>query len=304
MLAGDFESAWRETDQVELLRREQERGGALVWQPHHLLWNGEPFAGRDVLVRCNHGLGDTLQFARFLPLLTSSAKSVTVMAQPSLVRLLSAIPPMGRIVNGWTDPAPGHDVEIEVMELAYAFRVTAENLPREVPYFAHERVRPFGAEIPLPPAEDALKVGLLWRASEWDASRSIGLHQFAPVARLAKVRLYSLQQGAGADAESAAAIGLRPLSRWTGKIEHAAAAMLELDLVITVDSMVAHLAGALGRPVWLLLQHQADWRWMRARTDSPWYPTMRIFRQPRPGDWAPMVEMLASELEKLSTANR
>jgi ADP-heptose:LPS heptosyltransferase len=137
---------------------------------------------------------------------------------------------------------------------------------------------------------------MIWASSSWDPTRSLQLKQLVPLASLARVELFSLQQGAEAAEVQEVPFAVEPLSTRTAGALEAAAAMLELDAIVTVDSMPAHLAGALGCPVFLLLQHRADWRWMEGRSDSPWYPTMRIFRQPAPGDWAPAVERLAEAL--------
>jgi hypothetical protein len=297
MRRGDFEGAWRETDRVELARRAEERAGRYVWQPHHLLWNGEPFAARRVLVRCNHGLGDTLQFARFLPKVRAVARELTVLVQPTLVELMSQDESFGEVRNGWTkDPPPTHDVAVEIMELAYAFRCTAETLPKSVPYLPAHALRERATGLPIPKGRGELRVGLLWAASEWETRRSIPLRLLDALERIEGVRYFSLQQGRPADECGASPLDIQPLSQHTQAVADAAAAMLQLDLIVTVDCMAAHLAGALGRPVWMLLRHEADWRWMQHRADSPWYPTMRIFRQPREGAWEPVVEEVAAAL--------
>jgi hypothetical protein len=297
MRRGDFEAAWRETDRVELVRRAEERAGGFVWQPHNLLWNGEPFAGRRVLLRCNHGLGDTLQFARFLPKLRAIARELTVLVQPALVDLLSEEESFGNVRNGWTkDAPPPHDVAIEIMELAYAFRCTTETLPNEVPYLPTTAVRRRAAGLPITSRAGELRVGLLWAASEWDTRRSIPLPLLDVLEDIGGVRYFSLQQGGHAREWTRSRLAVEPLSEHTQAVAAAVAAMLELDVIVTVDCMAAHLAGALGRPVWMLLRHEADWRWMQARADSPWYPTMRIFRQPREGAWEPVVEEVAEAL--------
>jgi ADP-heptose:LPS heptosyltransferase len=141
-----------------------------------------------------------------------------------------------------------------------------------------------------------LRVGLIWAASDWDRTRSIPLHALAPLGGVPGIRFYSLQQGEQAAASAHAPFAIEPYSTHTGEIVAAAAAMLELDLVITVDAMAAHLAGALGRPVWVLLKHEADWRWMDAVPTSPWYPTMRLFRQARAGDWTSVAHDVAHAL--------
>lgn len=303
MRRGDFEAAWRETDRIEDARRAAETAGGVVRQTHHLVWNGTPFAGRRVLVRCTHGLGDTLQFVRYVPHLRAMARSVTLLAQPHLLPLFTGSDAFGNVRNGWTDePAPPHDVEVEVMELPYAFRSTLETLPREVPYLPLAPAWRAAERLPHFDAAARLRVGLLWAASEWDASRSIAPAALAALAGVRDVAFYSLQQGAARRAWRSAPIRIEPLHRHTESIDALAAAILALDLVITVDGMVAHLAGALGRPVWVLLKHDADWRWMEGRADSPWYPTLRIFRQPRPHDWPATLEAVAARLERMTLA--
>lgn len=301
MRRGDFAEAWRQTDRIELPRRARQGQAGFVREPQHLRWDGTPFEGRRVLVRCEHGLGDTLQFIRFVPQLAAIAREVHVMVQPALLELFAGAPQLGAVHNGWTQwwPPPPHEVEVEIMELAYALRVTAPTLPAPYP---HLRDRAAG-KLPIELPRDAgLRVGLLWAASDWDASRSIPLELLRPLLQLPDVRFFSLQQGDAGDDPRVTQLGIEPLSRHTADIVAAAAAVLELDLVITVDNMMAHLAGTLGRPTWVLLKHEADWRWMDGRADSPWYPSIRLFRQPRPGDWEAVVERAAAALAEMGSA--
>jgi hypothetical protein len=230
--------------------------------------------------------------------LAKIARTVTVLVQPPLVRLLSAHPGFGEVRNGWTEEPLSEDrVEIEIMELAYAFRVTRKTLPRVVPYLDHSHVQTLTRPLPQFNDRGGLRVGLLWAASDWDPSRSIQLTALEPLRDVADVQFYSLQQGA-AEADSACSqIGIVPLSPHTRDIVEAAAVLLQLDLLITVDSMAAHLAGALGRPVWLLLQQHADWRWMQHSRHSHWYPTMRVFRQ-RDNRWESVVHEVACALRR------
>jgi ADP-heptose:LPS heptosyltransferase len=139
------------------------------------------------------------------------------------------------------------------------------------------------------PESDGIRVGVIWASSSWNATRSVPLADFAPLAEVPNARSFSLQQGPDAAEAAHAPFPLIDLSPQTADVAQAAAAMLQLDLIITIDSMPAHLAGALGRPVWLLLQHDADWRWQRTGETSPWYPSMRIFRQPEPDNWGAAV---------------
>jgi len=172
MRRGDWEEAWRQTDRIELPRRARQGRPEFVREPQHLRWDGTPFEGRRVLVRCEHGLGDTLQFMRFVPQLAAIAREVHVMVQPALLDLFAGAPQLGTVHNGWTQwwPPPPHEVEVEVMELAYALRATLDTLP---PPCLHLRDRVAG-KLPVElPRNGDLRVGLLWAASDWDASRSM-----------------------------------------------------------------------------------------------------------------------------------
>jgi hypothetical protein len=296
MKCGDFEAAWRQTDRIERERRALEAAGRFERRDEYLSWNGKAFDRQRVLVRCAHGLGDTIQFARYVPLIRRLACSVCLLVQPQLLPLFAGTSDFGDVRNGWTDEAPPeHDIEIEVMELPYAFRSTVETLPRSVPYLPLANRTRWDQALH-GDVTTAFKVGLLWAASDWDKTRSIPLDALAALGALPHVEFYSLQQGSEAGEWSDARFPLQPLHRHTREIAAAAAAMCRLDLVITVDSMAAHLAGALGRPVWVLLRHEADWRWMIDGNDSPWYPMMRLFRQKKAGDWKSVVEKVAAEL--------
>ena len=296
MRAGDFEAAWRQTDRIELRRREAAQRGDATREPGQLLWSGASFEHQRVLVKCEHGLGDTIQFARYFPLLRERAREVTVKVQPALLSLFDGMTGIDRLLNAWTcDPDPPHDVAIECMELAYAFRSSRDTLPRVVPYLPVERIRTQARPLHLERTDDR-RVGLVWAASEWDTSRSVPLAELTPFHQVPGIAWFSLQQGKAAAEAGDAPFPLTHLSHLTVDVRDAAYAMLLLDLVITVDTMAAHLAGALGRPVWLLLQHAPDWRWMDAGEGTPWYPTMRLFRQAVPGDWTTPILRMANEL--------
>jgi hypothetical protein len=249
-----------------------------------------------VLIRCEHGLGDTLQFIRFVPSIARIAREVHLLVQPQLLALLEGAPGLGQVHDAWTDqPPPAHDVEIEVMELAYALRAGIDNMPPPYPCL---RERVAGHTVALP-QDGRLRVGLLWAASDWDDSRSIPLAALEPLFAVRRVRFFSLQQGQAASDPLLQRLPVVSLSNSTREIAAAAAAMLQLDLVITVDGMPAHLAGTLGRPTWTLLKHEADWRWMEGRSDTPWYPSMRLFRQAGPGDWDGVIRAAAQALSTL-----
>jgi hypothetical protein len=281
MRRGDWDAAWAASDAVLAAR-----GGQRDWSlPRHLqpVWDGTPLAGRRVLVRCYHGLGDTIMCARFLAPLQAIAAEVTVWAQPALIPLLRTLRPAPRLIP-LHDGAPdiAFDADIEIMELAHAFRPTPATLPARVPYLH------IPAAAPQPRG-----VGLVWRAGDWAPERSIPPALLRPLAEIEGIALQMLQRG---PARHEPALGP---DAGSDDVLEAAQIMRGLRLVISVDSMPAHLAGALGVPAWTLLAQPADWRWMEHRADTPWYPTMRLFRQRSPGDWAPVIAEVAAALRAL-----
>ncbi len=277
MRRGDFPRAWTLSDRV---LAERVSAGPDWTLPRHeqWIWDGRTFEGKRVLVRCYHGLGDTIQFARFLPLLGGIAASVVVLAQSSLLPLLGTL-------DGDFELLPLHDgtpdveyeVDIESMELAHALRVTLATLPATVPYF---RVRA------APRVSARFSVGLVAQAGDWDSERSVDPASLVEAVR-GRASVFNLQL-------APPIAGIADLS--TPNVLSLARRMRAVDLVIAVDTMVAHLAGALGVPTWLLLKADADWRWMEDRSDSPWYPTMRLFRQPAPGDWSSVLAEVRTSL--------
>jgi hypothetical protein len=247
------------------------------------IWTGESLAGKRVLIRCYHGLGDTLQFIRYAAPLRGIARETTVWAQPALLPLLRSVAGIDRLLplhDG--SPDVPYDVDVEVMELPFVFRTTLDTIPRQVPYLE-------SAAAPLP--GPAPHVGVVWRAGEWETDRWIPFSILRPLFDNANFTWCSLQLGRRTDET-------HPMLQDVGHadVAEAASRIKTLDLLITVDSMPAHLAGALGVPVWTLLKKTADWRWMEGRDDSPWYPTMRLFRQTREGDWGETVEAMNDEL--------
>jgi len=285
MKRGEFATAWRLSDRA-LLRRPP----ADERTPRHeqRIWDGTPLAGRRVLVRCYHGLGDTIQFLRYVPVLSRIAREVTVWIQPALLDLAASIPGIGQLVE-LHDGAPGTacDVDVEIMELAHVFRSTEATIPRHVPYIHVEPSRPL--------ADGSLHVGLAWTSGSWDPRRSVPFDALSPILETQGVRFTALQ-ATEAPAQATRFAPDRPFAPITALAREVAA----LDLVITVDTMTAHLAGALGVPTWLMLAADCDWRWMRDRSDSPWYPTMRLYRQEAPGDWRSVIRAVTTDVAKRS----
>ncbi len=278
MLCGDHEAAWAISDQVLAARDPSTRDQPGVPYHRRWVWDGRPFDERHVLVRCYHGLGDTLQFARFLPLLRRRAASLTVELQPELMDVLARLTGPDRWIAFRTAaPAARSECDLEIMELSHALRLRPETVPP--PDLG------FGA----PPAGG---IGLCWQAGGWDPARSAPFADLAAVFRGQEV--FTLHP-------SPPPPGLSWLNQagCPTAISGTADLIAGLDLVVTVDTMVAHLAGTLNRPTALLLKHDADWRWMRDRADSPWYPSMRLYRQAAPGDWASALASLARDLPHL-----
>ena len=282
MLGGRFAEAWRESERIAA------RGKP---DPHRF-WNGAPFAGRRVLIRCLHGFGDAIQFIRYGALVARTASHLTVQTHPELVSLFRCLSFPCDVVSWDAEPHLRWDVQIEVMELPRAFETTLETIPAEVPYFS---VRESGR---VAVASEKLRVGLHWGSSAYNPARSVPLAELLPVLESPGMEFYSFQRG-----EHRAELGhvrlpcpVRDISGESPDVIEAAADLVNIDLLITADTMIAHLAGALARPVWMLLPFEADWRWMLERRDSPWYPTMRLFRQRTPGNWKPAVRELAAEL--------
>lgn len=291
MRRGEWERAWSITDRAMPMRA---RESCAHW-PRHLqyVWTGAPLTNRRVLVRCYHGLGDTLQFIRYMPLLKSIAGEVIVWLQPSLLRLLEGTQGVDRFLplhDG--TPEVGYDVDVELMELPHVFRTTLATVPARIPYVHAE-------PMPLPFARTKRVVGLVWKAGEWNGERSIPLPLLRPLAHIPGITLCILQPQAvtsGWDGEFGTFLGEFDLFDY-------ARAVRAMDLLVTIDSMPAHLAGALGVPAWTLLGADADWRWMQDREDTPWYPGMRLFRQAREGDWESVVAKVARELETFVTSD-
>ncbi|NNM77553.1 hypothetical protein HJG53_11600 [Sphingomonas sp. ID1715] len=245
--------------------------------PYHLrwVWDGTPVDGRDVLVRCYHGLGDTIQFARFLPLLAARAASVTLEVQPRLLELLRTLDAGLRLHP--FDPArplPPAEVDLDVTELDFALRATPDCA--RPPYLrAPAAILPAGT------------IGLCYGAGEWDADRSVPPAHFASICQRRPVLTLVSEP---------TELAVLNLAGCPFDIGATAALVAGCALVVTVDTMIGHLAGALGRPTWLLLKAQPDWRWNPAQASSPWYPSVRQYVQPRAGDWESVIAAVERDL--------
>jgi Glycosyltransferase family 9 (heptosyltransferase) len=292
MLLGNFESAWRESDQIS-------RRGA---PDTNRLWSGRSLQNCKVIVRCLHGLGDAIQFIRFAGNLRSIAEQVIVEVPGCLLRLFETMPVIDRVIT-WDAPEKEElpwDEHVEVMELPRIFRASTDNLPIEVPYLYPPQFEKLTGRR-LPRRTNRMRVGLAWASSTWNQTRSVPPMLLAPLLRNPQLDIYGLN--VGANAQSIQTLDesrlVTQLLTDDDDVLTTAALINEMDLVIAVDTMVAHLAGALGKPVLLLLNFPGDWRWMLERPDSPWYPTMRIFRQGSDQRWEPVLNAVEAALDKL-----
>ena len=262
-------------------------------------WDGTAPAGRTLLVTTEQGLGDSLQFIRFAAPLAERGARVVVCAQAPLVRLLASAPGVSEVC-AYDEPLPAYDAHVPLVALPGALGVTMEALPARVPYLAADPARRAEIAAALAPFAGARRIGVAWsgsRENTLNRRRSIPLAALAPLFGLPGCAWFSLHRSVDED-DIARVPEARALRRLPARedFDGMAALVAELDLVISVDTSIAHLAGALARPVFVLLASAADWRWHPRRGASPWYPTARLFRQPRPGDWATVVRDVASAL--------
>jgi Flp pilus assembly protein TadD len=309
LLLGDYEHGWREYEW-----RWQRKNFPTMWralpQPR---WTGEELAGKTLLVHTEQGYGDAIQFVRYVPMLAARGARVVLLCQPRMARLLQSVDGMHQIVPGIESPAdlPPFDFHCPMMSLPHLFGARLVSVPADTPYLTadpylmqHWSSKVNGATRGLkigPDKANAPKVGLVWAGNPEhinDAHRSTTLEQLAPLAG-AGATFYSLQKGPAASQATSPprSMQLIDLTEELQDFADTAALLSNLDLVITVDTAVAHVAGALGKPVWVLIaKGEQDWRWMLDREDTPWYPTMRLFRQSVPGQWGQVVQRVSRAL--------
>lgn len=269
-------------------------------------WLGEPLEGKTLLVHAEQGLGDTLQFIRYVPLLEARGAHVVLEVPPALLELLRSFAMRGTLV-GQGEPSPQADYHCPLLSLPLAFQTRLDSIPGGVPYVTAEQtaVQEWRERLSSLPG---FKIGLNWQGhvgaekQPWVRGRSFALACAEPLASVPGVHLVSLQKGVAAEQRTQVGFGpaieqlTDPMDTGPEALQETAALMSALDLVITSDTSTAHLAGALGVQTWVVLHAIADWRWLLDRSDSPWYPTMRLVRQRTAGDWPEVFGRLAREL--------
>jgi tetratricopeptide (TPR) repeat protein len=297
LLLGDLAQGWAEYEWRWRCKANPERG--YTTRPQ---WSGEVLAGRTILIQTEQGFGDSFQFLRYVPILAEGGAEVVLAVPAPLLRLAETLPGIGGVVSEG-DPLPDFDFHCPLLSLPAVLGTTIETIPASVPYLSPPPETSAVWETRLA-VKTGLKVGLVWSgnpANRMNPQRSISLVALEPLWRIPGIRWYSLQVGSPTEA-----IGRAPdqpiedLAPLLTDFAETAAAICHLDLVISVETAVAHLAGALGRTVWVPLTVVPAWRWLLGRDDSPWYPTMRLFRQTAPGDWTPVVDALAAQLREMA----
>jgi tetratricopeptide (TPR) repeat protein len=296
---GDWEKAWA---------LYEHRSAAIAQSMPHLQkpqWDGNPLNGKRLLVHFEQGFGDILQFLRYLPMLKQTQQGTIIFACPTLLKnLLENFAGIDElIVNGLNrEPNVNYDVWIPLLSLGRIFQTTLENLPRYTPYVYANPQKALIWQHSI--KTTGLKVGLIWAGNprhKNDHHRSCHLKQLAPLFEVSGIQWFSLQKGEAEKQlyEINSPVQIVACAKELNDFSDTAAAMLNMDLIISVDTSTAHLAGALGRNTWILLPFAPDWRWLMDRTDSVWYPNAKLFRQSKEGDWTSIIEIVKNELKQL-----
>lgn len=284
MRRGAYEEAWKFSDEV--LKSGINRDYHHIPRHYQCIWDGTPLEGKKVLVRCYHGLGDTIQYIRYIPLLKSVTSEVLVWAHPKLLKLFESVRGIDSLMP-LHDGAPDavYDVDVEIMELAHIFRTTPDTIPLEMPYLHAGSIR-------LPAHANNILVGLVWEGGNWDTNRSINFNSLRPLFSISGIDIIILQD------EAIKAGWKEGYGYYPGDLDiyNLAGHINSIDLLITIDSMPAHLAGALNIPAWVMLNSPCDWRWMEDRSDNPWYPSMKLFRKKKDERWDTLILRITEEL--------
>ena len=301
LLAGDYREGWADYEwRLQSAARPTKPPKATAPE-----WQGENIDGRSILVCIEQGLGDIIQFARYVPLLIGRGAKVAFYAPAKLIRLLRPLSPHIEFISVVEAPR-SFDFTCALMSLPRLLGTDSGSIPNDIPYLQPEAH--LAARWKQVIGETGFRIGIVWQGNpniSLDKGRSFLLSEIAPLSRLPGVRLISLQKHHGLDQMTRIPAGSSvetlgdEFDSGPDAFVDAAAAMAHLDLIITADTSMAHLAGALGRPAWVALQHVPDWRWLLDRDDSPWYPTLRLFRQQNAGDWKSVFSAMERKLRQM-----
>ena len=296
--SGDFENGWKGYEGRWKLKGVIDKRS--FSQP---LWDGSDISGKTILLHSEQGFGDTIQFIRYAPMVSDMGAKVIVECQEELVSLLKNVEGIHSVIPR-DKQLPAFDIHYPLLSLPYIFGTKLETIPAKIPYIHADETMVQKWQNKIESPASSFKIGLIWAGDpklKFGHSRSCPLELFSSLAELDDFIFYSLQKGESSEQASNPPKGMK-LIDYTEDIHDfsdTAAIMNNMDLIISVDTAVAHLAGALGKRVWVLLPFVPDWRWMKDREDSPWYPTMKLFRQPSSGDWQSVMGTLEEALKEL-----
>ena len=301
LVSGNWKAGWAEYE----WRFKSKLYAAVMTKPNRPFWTGAPLPGRTLAISTDQGFGDSFQFARYIPMAAARCGSVTVVCRPPQVPLFVRIPGVARVVTDLRDVGE-HAAFSWLASLPYVFGTELSSIPSTIPYLqAHPaRAAAWRQKLAAAIGSDGVRIGLSWagnpdNTADW--RRSLPLAALRELAVIPGVTLVSLQKPVPeADKAEFQAWNLTDFSDDLTDFGETAGLLANLDLVISVDTAIAHLAGAMGRPVWTLIYEPCDFRWMTRREDSPWYPTMHLFRQPRAGDWESPIARLAAGLRAVA----
>lgn len=302
LLQGNFQEGWREYDY------RWKCSEAIQYNYRQPKWKGEPLEGKTILLYCEQGLGDTIHFIRFAKALKDRGAKTIVHIQPPLLALLQGCKGIDYLVPNSLNIEQPFDYHCSLLDVAYVLGIDSSNIPNQVPYVgcSMQLIDYWRGVLTreLPPAK--LRVGIVWQGNpdhQADMFRSVPLEKLAPLAEIDGIQLISLQRGAGTEQlktwKGSKLIYCLPdsIDQTSGAFMDTSAILHFLDLVVTSDTSMAHLAGALARPACVMLGYTPDWRWLQHRSDSPWYPTCTLFRQPAVGDWETVVRGIVDYIE-------
>jgi TPR repeat/Tetratricopeptide repeat len=296
LLQGDFAQGWHGYE-LRWMCTNFTSPRRKFWQPK---WDGSDLAGKTILLHSEQGFGDTIQFIRYVPMVAERGGKVILVCPPELRRLLKDFSGVSQLVT-WDESLPSFDLHCPLLSLPLAFGTLLETVPNSVPYITPDarEVQRWREKLASDPQR--LKVGLVWAGGPHPKGRSMSLAAFSPLSAIPGVSFYSLQTGDAAKEADNPPDGLKLINDANELKDFAdtAALIANLDLVISIDTAAAHLAGAMAKPVFNLLQFAADFRWLLDRQDSPWYPTMRMFRQSKLGDWDSIIQQVTTALKTL-----
>ena len=301
LLMGDLARGWKHYDwrfAAGLIPRPGD--------PHLPVWRGQSLDGATIVLYAEQGLGDTILCIRYVKLVAERGGRIVVAASERLRRLFAAMPQVSQVIAP-DEPCPGATCQCAVMSLPAIFGTELATVPSNVPYLQADPSQVQACSRRL--SREHLNVGIVWAGQpglEYDKYRSMPLCMLEPLSHIEGVSLFSLQRGDAAQQldRSPMKTKVQDLEQWCSDMADSAAAIAALDLIVTVDTSIAHLTGALAKPVWIMLPFLPDWRWLLQGTNSPWYPAARLFRQSAPGDWPGLVRELASELQLASQTKR